>query len=67
MVTVCLFVQVVQKVIMAKTVPNCASVGKEGSATQQLGGVFVALVGWDQLVNKVRQELQFDILSNHSW
>lgn len=32
---------------------SCAPVGKEGSATQQLGSVYVPLVGWDSPVNKL--------------
>lgn len=38
---------------MGRTVLSCAPVGKEGSATRQLGGVSVPLVGWDSPANKV--------------
>lgn len=38
---------------MGRTAPNCAPVGKEGSAIQQLGGVCVPLGGWDSHANKV--------------
>lgn len=48
------YIQVVQVGTMGRIVPSCAPVEKEGSATQQPGGVSVQLVGWDSPANKVR-------------
>lgn len=49
----CLFPQVVRVGTMGRTVLSCAPVGKEVSATQQLGSVSALLVGWDSPANKV--------------
>lgn len=49
----CLFPQVVWVGTTGRTVQSSAPVGREGSATQLLGGASVPLVGWDSPANKV--------------